>query len=102
MKKKEMKYNINCKNCDGPYVGQTGRKLKIRVMEHKKYINGKFSTCSVYRLSENHDFDWDNIEVLDTEKYYNKRLMSEMIFIKRQTNGLNLKTDTEILHWSNK
>jgi len=35
------------------------------------------------KLHHGHDFDWENIEVLDTERCYNKRIISEMIHINR-------------------
>ncbi|KYN19120.1 hypothetical protein ALC57_08544 [Trachymyrmex cornetzi] len=80
-------YRINCCDCDASYVGQTGRKLKTRISEHRKHINSTTSSKSVitdHRLQCEHDFDWENVEVLDTEGFYNKRLVSEMIHIKRQ------------------
>lgn len=50
-----------------------------------------------HRLS-NHEFAWDRMEILNEEHIYGKRMISEMIFIKRQINGLNLQSDTEGLH----
>ena len=67
--------------------------------EHKKHINRNSTQKSVitdHRLND-HEFDWDNIEILDEEPILKKRLLSEMIFIKRQKNSLNLQTDTECL-----
>ena len=37
--KKNVVYQISCNDCDTTYVGQTGRKLKIRVSEHRNHIN---------------------------------------------------------------
>ncbi|KYM95692.1 hypothetical protein ALC62_13658 [Cyphomyrmex costatus] len=51
-----------------------------------------------HRLKYGHDFQWDNIKILDEEPCYRKRLISEMLHIKRQKNSLNLQTDTEGLH----
>lgn len=45
-----------------------------------------------------HEFDWENVGILDEEPYVGKRLISEMIFIKRQINSLNLQSDTEKLN----
>jgi len=42
-----------------------------------------------------HDFD---VEILDEEPYLGKRLVSEMLHIKKQTYSLNSQTDTEGLH----
>jgi len=48
-------------------------------------------------LHFDHDFDWEGVKILDQEPFLSKRLISEMLFIKRQNNGLNLQTDTERL-----
>jgi len=32
-------YKIDCKDCDGSYVGQTGKCLKTRLSEHRNHIN---------------------------------------------------------------
>jgi len=53
-----------------------------------------------HRLAKNPEFDWDNLEILDKEKYYHKRLISEMINIKSQKNSLNMQSDTELLQQS--
>ncbi|KYQ57170.1 hypothetical protein ALC60_03836 [Trachymyrmex zeteki] len=45
-----------------------------------------------------HEFEWNNIKVLDVERNYNKRLMSEMLHINCQPNGLNMQTDTKALN----
>ncbi|EFN68948.1 hypothetical protein EAG_11804, partial [Camponotus floridanus] len=95
---KNVVYKIECGNCDASYVGQTGRKLITRINEHKKHINRCTTNKSViteHRLNFDHEFKWDDVKILDKEPYYNKRLFSEMLCIKRQLNGLNLQTDTE-------
>jgi len=48
-------------------------------------------------MHSNHDFDCDNVEVFDVERFYYKQLVSEMLYIKRQRSGLNLQTDTDCL-----
>jgi len=92
---------INCLNCDASYVGQTKRTLIKRIDEHRNHIRRDSTQPSVitnHRLECSHDFDWDGVEVLDEELNLNKRLVSEMIHIKKQKQGLNLKKDTELLH----
>jgi len=93
-------YKINCSDCDASYVGQTKRTLNTRISEHRNHIRKNTPQASVitnHRLQFNHDFDWDNVRVLDEEMNYNKRLISEMIYIKKQKKGLNAQTDTELL-----
>ncbi|KYM97737.1 hypothetical protein ALC62_11566 [Cyphomyrmex costatus] len=101
--KKNVVYRIKCNDCDVTHVGQTRRKLKTRVNEHRSHIHWNTSSRSVitdHRLEHNHEFDWNNVDILDCENFYHKRLISEMICIKTQRNSLNLKTDTEGLDQS--
>lgn len=93
-------YKISSNNCDITYVGQTSRFLKTQIKEHENHINRNTTQKSVitdHRLS-NHKFDWDNIEIFDEEFYLKKRLVSEMLFIRPQRNGLNRQEDTEFLN----
>ncbi|XP_071580549.1 uncharacterized protein [Temnothorax nylanderi] len=93
-------YKIPCRECEATYVGQTKRQLKTRVKEHRSDINknsGSPLVISCHRLETDHDFDWDNVEILDTEPSLRKRLISEMLYIKRQTSPLNKQKDTESL-----
>jgi len=93
-------YQINCLHCDASYVGQTRRLLKQRIDEHRSHIRRNTTQTSViteHRLKFSHDFDWDNVEILDEEVYFNKRLISEMIYIKKQQRGLKAQKDTELL-----
>lgn len=49
-----------------------------------------------HMLKFNHSFDWINVNILDYESNYNKKI-SEMLQIKEQTNGINFQKDTEFL-----
>jgi len=91
-------YKINCLECEASY-GQTKRTLNVRIGEHRNHIKRSSPQPSVitkHRLDFGHDFDWD--KVLDEELNFNRRLISEMIHIKKQKQGLNLKKDTDLLH----
>jgi len=94
-------YKIHCSNCESTYVGQTKRSLCTRVNEHRCHIKRNSTQPSVitdHRIATNHEFDWDGVEILDTEKNYKKRLISEMIHIKKQKLGLNSQSDTDLLN----
>jgi len=94
-------YKIRCLQCSTSYVGQTHRLLKIRIEEHRSHIRrntGQNSVITEHHLKYAHDFDWDNVEILDEELHFNERLISEMIHIKKQSNSLNLQQDTELLN----
>jgi len=48
-------------------------------------------------IENNHTFNWHNVKIMDYETNYFKRLISEMIYIKAQDNGLNSVDDIECL-----
>jgi len=78
--KKNVVYKISCNDCDASYVGQIGRLLKTRISEHQSHIRRNTSTTSVitnYRVHHNHDFNWNNVEILDVESFYHKRIISD-------------------------
>ncbi|EZA55670.1 hypothetical protein X777_04179 [Ooceraea biroi] len=90
-------YKISCGDCDGSYVGQTKRRLSTRIKVHKNDINkksGSPSVISAQKLDFGHEFEWDEVQILDEEKSYKKRLISEMVNIKKQRKPLNLQSDT--------
>jgi len=93
-------YKISCMDCEASYVGQTKRQLRTRVREHLSNLKSKSATPSVvteHALQASHSFDWNNIKILDTERNYFKRLISEMLHIREQSHGLNAQKDTEML-----
>jgi len=71
--------------------------LNIRISEHQ--INRKSTNTTViteHRLRHNHD--WLNVKILDSERFFWKRIISEMLNIQLPNNGLNYQTDTENTH----
>ena len=89
-------YKISCDDCDASYVGKTKRKLSTRLLEHISDMNKKVShLLHLIITSILIKFRWNDVKILDNESFYNKRLISEMINIKRQ--GLNKQNNTESL-----
>ncbi|KYN06205.1 hypothetical protein ALC62_02852 [Cyphomyrmex costatus] len=98
--KSHVVYKINCKDCDSTYVGQTKRQLQTRIKEHKNNLrmdSSKHSVISQHIMEYDHRFDWENIDIMDVEHNYKRRLISEMLHIKEQPKGLNYMRDTELL-----
>jgi len=65
--------------------GQMSRQLKTRISEHHNHISMNTTIQSViteHRLQFNHDIDWEDVKILDSERFLGKRLVSEM-FIKK-------------------
>ncbi|EFN66366.1 hypothetical protein EAG_10477, partial [Camponotus floridanus] len=84
------------KDCSASYVGQTSRKISIRVREHRSNIDRPsehLSVLSQHRLM-GHDFAWNDVKILDQDASFLRRTTSEMIHIIRQNNGLNVQNDT--------
>ena len=85
-------YKFSCSQCFSSYVGESKRALKIRVNEHANCYNKK-SVVSQH-IGMGHNFDWDNIKILDIEPIHKKRLISEMLHITCNDNTINKKKDT--------
>jgi len=49
----------------------------------------KPTVITQHMIEQSHSFDWDNIQILDTEPNYYKRSISEMLHIKEQVNDIN-------------
>lgn len=100
MEKSGIVYQINCNNCEASYVGQTKRKLKTRIKEHINDIRknpDSHSVISMHRINYDHNFNWEKTKILDIEQNYSKRLTSEMVYIKKQKQGINKISDIELL-----
>ena len=76
-------YKINCDNCNASYVGQTCRRLGVRIKEHhRKYCEeDKNSSLFIHKIDNNHTINFHNVKILDSESNTGKRLFSEALFI---------------------
>jgi len=100
MSQNDCVYRIDCLDCDMSYVGQTKRRLCTRINEHLTDINkknGLLSVVSNHRLKYDHEMNWSEIAILDKEPSFTKRIVSEMVHIKRQKSALNKQSDTDLL-----
>ena len=89
-------YKFECNNCDAVYVGETKRKLRQRRCEHKNNNNAD-AVINVHKSSFGHDFKWDRPKILDNERHWGKRIVSEMLHIKSHPNAINKKEDVSKL-----
>ena len=51
-----------------------------------------------HRIEFVHNFNWENVAILDEERFLNKCLISEYLHILMQLNSLNLRSNTESVH----
>lgn len=49
-----------------------------------------------HRTSLSHDFDWNNIAILDSERSFFKRLISESLHIHSQKQDINSQVDSDL------
>ena len=94
-------YKFLCNSCHVSYVGQTKRALAKWISEHKKNTDPE-SVVYKHRLDYDHEFNFDDVKILDTEHNYKKRIISEMLLIKSTKHTINKKEDTQKLSRSYK
>ena len=98
----ECVYKVPCANCDKTYVGETGRKLGVRLHEHKTEVESKTKraytrsqrTASLTEYSKsaltdhanqaNHTIDWRKITVIDREQDRPTRWIKEAVHIRKE------------------
>jgi len=103
-------YRIKCngneqEDCGMMYVGTTKNALKTRISGHKSNIksrnndNCQQTALSSHCATKRHAADFDNVDVLQAESAYNKRLTLEMLHIINtpKNQRINYKADTENL-----
>jgi len=75
-------------------VGQIRRLLKYRIDDHRNHIKKNTTQTSSliteHRLQHSHEFDWENVVILDKKVQLNKKIISETIYIKKQKKSFNL------------
>ena len=102
-----MMYKIPCGSCGKVYIGQTGRKLGIRLKEHQKVVenHGKLNfTRAAKRQSatefnksaitdhvnkEIHEKDCKRVSVLDSESDGRTRAVKEAVHIWMHSKAMN-------------
>ncbi|CAB0043793.1 unnamed protein product [Trichogramma brassicae] len=74
-------YLLECNKCPMKYIGQTKRKLKIRVKEHNNLLDKKSVVAAhiVEHKKEDHKMDCERIKILDHELNVHRREISEMM-----------------------
>lgn len=88
-------YKLKCKECSGVYIGQTTQYIKERINGHKYAKNS--TALKKHELTTNHGFDFDNCEILHKETNSKIRTFLEMIYIQKEKNSINDRTDLKNL-----
>ena len=104
-------YKVPCLSCAQVYVGETGRKLSIRIKEHKdettKVNNIRKtrstsiaedntqlkSAISEHTRTHNHIMDWDNVSVIDRDSEKIPRWIREAMHVRKLGEGIAMNRD---------
>ena len=87
-------YNIKCGSCDDTYVGQTARKMGIRLNEHSK--SNKESALLEHLQAMGHSISLDDVSILANEQQYTARKVKEALKIYKHQPTLNRDQGWEI------
>lgn len=90
-------YKLDCE-CGAAYIGETKQQLHKRMVQHKSNVKLKqieVTALAKHAVENNHKFDFNNVQILENEENYNKRLILEMIHIVKNDKAVNNKRDTE-------
>lgn len=82
LKKTEVVYKINCKDCNASYIGQTKWHLETRIKQHRNDIKkheSNHSVVSKHRIEFKHNF-WSEPDILHSEKHTRKRIGWDVLY----------------------
>ena len=99
MEKAGVVYQVNCKQCDAAYIGQTGRHLYERIKEHRSAVEKGYtrqSGIAEHAYEKHHDIDWDGVQILDQESDHAKRLVCEALHIRISNPSMNRERGVEV------
>ncbi|XP_055714201.1 uncharacterized protein LOC129808449 [Phlebotomus papatasi] len=83
--------------CGKAYIGKTEQRLERRMQQHKTSIHKeREETALVSHARENqHEFDFDGVEILDQSTHHNKLITLEMLHINiHRHSSVNKNSDT--------
>jgi hypothetical protein len=85
-------YVIGCKDCDATYVGETKRRFKNRLTEHKAAVrnaNSKDSALAEHAIEKLHTPNWETPKIVSKDRDFRTRRFKEAVAIINQKNPLN-------------
>ena len=84
-------YRLPCGDCNACYVGETGRQVDDRMVEHQRDINNQKVNSKVFEHvnSTGHCFDFANVSILDQCNHKKVRLHLESVHTHIQSNSIN-------------
>lgn len=100
--KSNVVYKIPC-SCNKVYIGQTSQYIKKRIAQHKldcravNVLKENKTALAAHHFDLGHNFYFENVKLLDSERVHLKKNISEMIQITLH-DTVNYRTDTQNLN----
>jgi len=82
-------YKIKCQKCPQDYIGETLRKTKLRIQQHRRPSEVEKSPMAHHIIYNKHKLDIEQVQILDQEPDWHKRGIKEAIYIRQQHPSLN-------------
>ena len=89
LKKTGVVYKLQCKECPETYIGETVRKAKARIQEHRRPSMTEKSAMAHHIIYNKHQLEIKDSKILDQESNWTKREIKEAIYIRKQQPSLN-------------
>ena len=79
IEKSSVVYKIKCRDCDSCYIGETGRQLGTRILEHRSNVRSLYNRSQLVEhiTSHNHSIDYDGASRLAKHKHDRSRKILE-------------------------
>ena len=90
--KNNIVYEINCSNCEAVYFGESKQSLKSRSDEQERFVrncNCKKNEIVKHCWEADHNFSWDQKEVVDRESRLIPRKIKEIMHSLKNPNYIN-------------
>ena len=97
-RKREVVYEVPCKECHLSYIGETKRNLRVRIGEHKQAVKrgDPRNGIAVYAHQSQHAINWDGAKVKRSVSGYWKRRTTEAIHIRLSEGTMNLDNSLQL------
>ena len=97
-RKREVVYEVPCKECHLSYIGETKCTLRVRIGEHKQAVKrgDPRNGIAVHAHQSQHAINWDGAKVKRSVSGCWKRRATEAIHIRLSEGTMNLDNDLQL------
>ena len=92
-------YEVPCNDCTRTYIGQTGRKISIRLNEHRNSVSkyDKTSTLAQHAVNSFHQINFAGSSHIASERSKFCREIREAVEIEKRPHNMNTRDDSKRL-----